>query len=180
MNSPPHLVFLSSSVLLCHSSIFFALLFNLGRYLGGAKGTETPQYPSNVQGEQVSLAPATAIFAGILRVAGRGGIAKVTNIQIFNHFSYLGKTLARPLYIVSRWRSRRAIEASLGFPVEFGLNPVDASSSGGITAEAQEEANLLAEALVLSARETALEEERRSREDNELLQRILELSLLEK
>jgi hypothetical protein len=92
----------------------------------------------------------------------------------------LGKTLARPLYIVSRWRSRRAIEASLGFPVEFGLNPVDASSSGGITAEAQEEANLLAEALVLSARETALEEERRSREDNELLQRILELSLLEK
>nr|CAG4640063.1 EOG090X0784 [Daphnia pulex] len=75
---------------------------------------------------------------------------------------------------------QRAIEASLGFPVEFGLNPVDASSSGGITAEAQEEANLLAEALVLSARETALEEERRSREDNELLQRILELSLLEK
>lgn len=46
--------------------------------------------------------------------------------------------------------------------------------------EAQDEASLLAEALMLSARETALEEERRSREDNELLQRILELSLLEK
>jgi hypothetical protein len=75
------------------------------------------------------------------------------------------------------WRSRRAIEASLGVPV-FELNPDD--SSGGRTSEAQEEANLLAEALVLSAQETALEEERRSREDNELLQRILELSLLEK
>lgn len=77
------------------------------------------------------------------------------------------------------WRSRRAIEASLGIPTELGLNPVDASSSGG-TMEAQDEASLLAEALMLSARETALEEERRSREDNELLQRILELSLLEK
>ena len=62
--------------------------------------------------------------------------------------------------------------------MELGLNPDH--SSGGLTSEAQEEANLLAEALVLSARETALEEERRSREDNELLQRILELSMLEK
>lgn len=72
---------------------FLCPLFNLGRYLGGAKGTETPQYPSNVQGEQVSLATTTVIFAGILRVAGRGGIAKVTNIRIFNHFSYLVKRL---------------------------------------------------------------------------------------
>ncbi|XP_057381169.1 ankyrin repeat domain-containing protein 13D-like isoform X2 [Daphnia carinata] len=74
---------------------------------------------------------------------------------------------------------QRAIEASLGIPTELGFNPVDASSSGGTT-EAQDEASLLAEALIVSARETALEEERRSKEDDELLQRILELSLLEK
>lgn len=61
---------------------------------------------------------------------------------------------------------------------ELGLNPVDAPSVG--TSEVEEEAALLAEALVVSARETALEEERRSKEDAELLQRILELSLLEK
>lgn len=72
---------------------------------------------------------------------------------------------------------RRAIEASLGMPSDVGLNPADVSPAG---LEAEDEAALLAEALVISARETALEEERRSREDNELLQRILELSLLEK
>lgn len=61
---------------------------------------------------------------------------------------------------------------------EVDLNAVDAPSAG--TSEVEEEAALLAEALVVSARETALEEERRSKEDAELLQRILELSLLEK
>nr|CAG4651016.1 EOG090X0784 [Simocephalus serrulatus] len=76
---------------------------------------------------------------------------------------------------------QRAIEASLGMPVPFtevDLNAVDTPSAG--TSEVEEEAALLAEALVVSARETALEEERRSKEDAELLQRILELSLLEK
>lgn len=54
----------------------------------------------------------------------------------------------------------------------------DATSTG--TSEVLDEEALLAEALVVSARETQLEEERRTREDTELLQRILELSLLEK
>lgn len=148
--------------------------------MGGAKGTETPQHPSNVQGEQVSLAPETVIFAGILRVAGRRGITKVQLFERLTWYLVKNRLLDKFGFLYVRWRSRRAIEASLGFPAEFGLNPVDASSSGGITSEAQEEANLLAEALVLSARETALEEERRSREDSELLQRIIELSLLEK
>nr|CAG4647090.1 EOG090X0784 [Megafenestra aurita] len=74
---------------------------------------------------------------------------------------------------------QRAIEASLGMPlVESLLIPVETPSTG--TSEVEDEAALLAEALAVSARETALEEERRSREDAELLQRILELSMLEK
>ena len=44
----------------------------------------------------------------------------------------------------------------------------------------EDEATLLAEALRVSAQETALAEERRSREDDELMLRIMELSLLEK
>ena len=60
-------------------------------------------------------------------------------------------------------------------PTELGLVSPNSLISAG-AAEVDEE---LAEALVLSARET-LEAERRSREEDELLQRILELSLLEK
>jgi hypothetical protein len=44
----------------------------------------------------------------------------------------------------------------------------------------EDEAALLAEALRVSALETALAEERRSKEDDELMLRIIELSLLEK
>lgn len=66
---------------------------------------------------------------------------------------------------------------------DLGLNTSDTAPTPSTeqgTAEPLDEEALLAEALAASARETQLEEERRSREDTELLQRILELSLLEK
>ena len=44
---------------------------------------------------------------------------------------------------------------------------------------AEQERKQLAEALAMSARESALEEERRSKEDDELMRRILELSIVE-
>lgn len=94
-------------------------------------------------------------------------------------YSRLSRMLARLLAFRICWQPRRAIEASLGMPlVESLLIPVETPSTG--TSEVEDEAALLAEALAVSARETALEEERRSREDAELLQRILELSMLEK
>nr|CAG4649372.1 EOG090X0784 [Scapholeberis mucronata] len=83
-----------------------------------------------------------------------------------------------PLVCLYLIETRRAIEASLGMPYEDLNATGDATSTG--TSEVLDEEALLAEALVVSARETQLEEERRTREDTELLQRILELSLLEK
>ena len=102
----------------------------------------------------------------------------------------------------------RAIEASLGMPAG-GRHPImdgvesesreqllmpngpgdnnlfagpaeRTSAVAGRAVEEEEERAMLAEALAISARETALEEERRTKEDDELLRRILELSLVEK
>lgn len=72
---------------------------------------------------------------------------------------------------------RRAIEASLAMP-DAAETLVNGDVVTGIAED--EEESLLAEALAVSARETALEEERRAKEDDELLRRILELSLMEK
>ena len=85
---------------------------------------------------------------------------------------------------------RRAIEASLlllatssssSSDPSRGRSGIDNDDGPSIVgAVPEDEAALLAEALQLSAQETVLAEERRSKEDDELMLRIIELSLLEK
>lgn len=79
---------------------------------------------------------------------------------------------------------RRAIEASLLLLATPSSDPCSGRSGidepSIVGAVPEDEAALLAEALRVSALETALAEERRSKEDDELMLRIIELSLLEK
>lgn len=65
-------------------------------------------------------------------------------------------------------------------PSEVSTEDVNFLPDGAEADQAEQERILLAEALAISARESALEEERRSKEDDELMRRILELSLVEK